>query len=486
MVLWLLLLACAPAPTSGDPDGDGAARDVDCDEGDPDVFPGAPEFCRDGVVNDCADTEADARAFCALWRDVTAEEASALVRGDGAGDETGAAVAGVGDVTGDGVPDVLVGAPGYGEGGAAWVIGGGLRGREDVNVAEAVLFGDAEAGQAGAALAGLGDIDGDGVGDVVVAAPGGRTDDEGRAYVLRGPFAGEYALEDGIRYRAEPGVGEALAVGDVDGDGAVDLLLGAPDLDAGAVYLVRGPLDDGRRLAADDAWFLGDTRDAEAGAALAVGDLDGDGVGDLAVGLPGADGGRGAVVLLRGPASGTVAEIDADLVLTGVTETGAAGAALASGGDVNGDGRADLLVGAPGMEDGTAYLLEGLAAGPLDEVAVASLVAVRSFDDAGAGVAILGDIDADGFADIGVGAPQVGTASGAVYVVFGPVRGEFGLTDADIVITTAYDEDELGRVFTGVGDLDGDGRDDFALGSPLHSEGGNDTGAAWLFLAAPI
>jgi NAD(P)-dependent dehydrogenase (short-subunit alcohol dehydrogenase family) len=196
--------------------------------------------------------------------------------------------------------------------------------------------------------------------------------------------------------------------------------------------------------------------------------------------------GRGAVVLLRGPASGSVAEIDADLGLTGVTETGAAGAALASGGDVNGDGRADLLVGAPGMEDGTAYLLEGLAAGPLDEVAVASLVAVRSFDDAGAGVAILGDIDADGFADIGVGAPQVGTASGAVYVVFGPVRGEFGLTDADIVITTAYDEDELGRVFTGVGDLDGDGRDDFALGSPLHSEGGNDTGAAWLFLAAPI
>ena len=106
-MLVLGLWACDGSGKLGDDlDGDGVPEALDCAEGDPEVYPGAAEVCRDGKINDCDETEADARAFCALWREIYAETASAILTGANRGDRAGAAAAGLGDVTGDGVPDV--------------------------------------------------------------------------------------------------------------------------------------------------------------------------------------------------------------------------------------------------------------------------------------------------------------------------------------------------------------------------------------------
>lgn len=474
-MLAMLLLACDTPPAAGDPDGDGVPKDLDCAEGDPDVYPGAPEYCRDGVVNDCETSDADARAFCALWRDITAEEASAVLTTDERGASMGAAVAGGADVTGDGRPDLLFGAPGSGSGGGVWIVDGDVRGRERLDVAPAVLVGTSDGPTAGAGIQLPGDVDGDGAADVLVLSVG-RSD--ASIHLAHGPFDGQTSLEDGPRYDVDTVVSR-LAIGDIDGDGAVDLAFGAPGDDAVYARTDLGETDD---IGDADRWLHGTA--AELGTDVAVADLDGDGVGDLLAGAPGYDGGRGAAYIRFGPFDGAG---EPDLTLTGSDNRSTAGTALAAGGDVDGDGRADALIGAPLADGrGIAWLVTAPRDGALDAVAEAGLEAVKAADYAGEGVAMLGDVDGDGVADVGVGAPDVGSASGGAYVVYGPVRGSFNLSDADIRITTAYDGDELGRVMAGVGDLDGDGRGDFLLGAPLHGDPVEGGGVGWLFLAAPI
>src|SRR5204863_395253 len=145
-------------------------------------------------------------------------------------------------------------------------------------------------------------------------------------------------------------------VGDLDGDGLDDAAIGAPyedarDEDAGAVYIAGGDLDGEVSLAATTAKVWGESADDRAGFAVApAGDIDGDGLDDLLVGADSADSGAtdaGAAYVVLGPVAQERLLADADARIFGEQRGDAAGFAVAGDGDANGDGYTDVLVGAP-------------------------------------------------------------------------------------------------------------------------------------------
>lgn len=360
----------------------------------------------------------------------------------------------------------------------------------------------------GYSIATAGDVTGDGRVDLLLSEHASGVG--GRVSVLEGPlaparpwrervvatFVGEYGFAN---------LGDWLVHAggcDVNGDGHADLLLGSPfaDVDdvavtpirsgdnAGKAYLVLG----GPTLVGDhgivdaDVRLLGEAAFDTAGSAVAcLGDLDDDGLDDVAVAAKGsARGGAedtGVVYVLHGrtvwPA--VLALADADAMLTGTQAYEQAGVAVAPAGDVNDDGHADLLIGAPnadldGEDDGLAYLLLGAGERLAGEVPLGSRATRLASHAPGArlgwSLAPLGDFDGDGIDDFVIGsstAPVEPEERGAVWVVLGGdgLTGAVDLDERGSRIDGLAAGELAGIAVAGVGDVSGDGLDDLVIGA---------------------
>ncbi|MFZ5477607.1 MAG: integrin alpha, partial [Myxococcota bacterium] len=275
--------------------------------------------------------------------------------------------------------------------------------------------------------------------------------------------------------------------GDLDGDGWDDVATGAPGAgatDEGAVYLVDGPVYGTLDLATADATVTGAAAYDGAGEALALGDVDGDGFDDLIVGGPAAGGGAGVVWVLRGPVGGTTSVASADATWTGGAIPDAAGTSV-SAGDVDGDGRADLVAGAPGAGAGETYVaLDALAGGAFSGADLVASGEVTG-DAAGTAVDALGDLDRDGLADVIIGAPEADTTergAGAVYVIYAFAPGALLLDAAGARVEGEDMHGGAGVSAASAPDVDGDTYDDLVLGASGDDEGGSGAGAAYLLL----
>jgi hypothetical protein len=343
------------------------------------------------------------------------------------GESFGCSVASAGDVNGDGYADVIIGA--YQSGrvgqavGRAYIYFGGLRPQ---NRPDVILTGEAAGDAFGVCVASAGDVNKDGYSDVIVGAyqNDARGANAGRAYVYFGgpkPHERPDIVLNGEA--AGDAFGYAVAsAGDVNHDGYADVIVGAYEnsargAGAGRAYVFFGGARPHDR---PDVTLTGASAGDSFGFSVAgAGDANKDGFADVAVGAyhngaGGKDAGR--VYVYYG---GKAPSETAGLVLTGEAAGDAFGYAVAAAGDANGDGFADLAVGAYGNDAGgsaagRAYVFFG---GPgADGVPDFTQTGEATLDNLGFAVGGAGDVDGDGYADLVVGAPYSDGDAGRGYL----------------------------------------------------------------------
>jgi len=376
----------------------------------------------------------------------------------GLGDRLGTAVDICGDVDGDGCADFIIGEPRADTGGidaGRARVYSGVDGRILHTVA-----GSAAGDQLGSSVRGAGDVNGDGSADFLVGAPFADHNgtDSGRARV--------YSGRDGhVLWAFDGAPGEALGmcvagVGDVDGDGLADGVIGVPQAATGGgrAFVFSGAT--GTVLWA----FQGAAGDAFGTWVDAAGDVDGDGRPDVIVGAPYANAHAGRVRVYSGRTGALLLTFD------GAAAGVEFGCCASGAGDVDGDGRADLVVGAwlddaPSLDSGSVTVFSGRDGSTLFRFAG------FSNDHLGWRVAAAGDVDSDGRADVMAGKGWFFTPSDRGYVRIWSGR--------DGAVLRSF----LGYQVAGGEDLTGDGVPDAVTGAWVLN---GEAGTAWVYSGAAL
>lgn len=334
------------------------------------------------------------------------------------------------------------------------------------------------------------DVNGDGFSDLLGGARG-YSGSTGRIYAFYGPtFASGDADAADVTITGENAgdfFGSAVRFGDFNGDGVADIVAQAPFLDGstGRLYVFNGgdSLASGAASVADVV-ITGETA-GDTLMARTVGDVNGDGVLDIVASAYGYNAGDGrAYVFYGGSSMASGSAGGADVILTGeVGSVGGFGGTLFAG-DVNGDGIDDLIVAAPGYNT-NAGRLYGFLGGSLTSKGAEEADFILSGENANDlfGVAGVGDVSGDGVDDI-IGAASgypAGANRGRVYVFFGAsTMSDQGAGSADVILTGENDADRFGVAMVEILDVNGDGVMDIIVGAPAYNAGGN-TGRAYLF-----
>lgn len=461
--------------------------------------------------------------------------------GENNSDNFGSSVSDAGDFNGDGYGDLISGAHAYGNNtGRAYIYFGG---KFMDNYADLTLSGEGNQNYFAQSVSCAGDVNNDGYDDIVVGAYGYNSN-AGRAYIYLGSASPDNVPDiilNGQISSAQFGF-SVTGAGDVNNDGYADVLIGAYAYQSnlGSAYLFYGgtAMDN-----IPDVIFTGFNLGERFGFCVSgAGDLNGDSYGDIIIGSPGFSSGNGRAFIYYG---GAVMNNGVDVLLNSLSPGSSFGSAVSSAGDVNGDGYADILVGAPThgsflYSEGRAYVFYGSQV--MDNIHDISLSGTAGAFNSYFGFSLsdLGDFNGDGFSDFAV--TETDGIVVRIYVHYGAVvpdnyadlllasesPGEYQL-NAPVAISSAGDTDKDGytEIFAGfrkwnsfrgkanvyhysdrgndlhdytligknlnelagysvssAGDLNGDGTPDIIIGYPKHS---SERGMARiLFVTNPI
>ena len=446
------------------------------------------------------------------------------------GDRFGTSLANIGDLDGDGVQDIAAGAY-WDDNGGTWrgaihimFMNGDGTVKETVEINDSTANGPvlSNVDRFGASLANIGDLDGDGVQDIAAGASYDDNGGDSRGAVHIMFMNGDGTVKETVEINDGTANGPVLShgdrfgtslanIGDLDGDGVQDIAAGAYWDDNGGTW--RGAIHimfmNGDGTVKETVEINDSTANGPVlsnvdrfGASLAnIGDLDGDGVQDIAAGAYGDDNGgnsRGAVHIMFMNGDGTVketVEINDGTANGPVLSNGDHfGASLANIGDLDGDGVQDIAAGAHRDDNGgntrgavhimfmngdgtvkeTVEINDGTANGPV----------LSDYDIFGDSLANIGDLDGDGVQDIAAGAykdDNGGNDRGAVHIMFmnddGTVKETVEINDSTANGPVLSDYDIFGASLANIGDLDGDGVQDIAAGASYDDNGGNYRGA---------
>ena len=479
------------------------------------------------------------------------------IDGVAAGDSSGRSVSSAGDINNDGVDDLIIGAyradPNGSNSGSSYLVFGRSSGFGSSLALSSLngingfrIDGVATNDLSGRSVSSAGDVNGDGVNDLIIGAVGAdpNGDQSGVSYVVfgrRGGFSSSLALSnlngingingingfriDGVARGDFAGISVSSA-GDINGDGFDDLIIGAErtdlsGVDSGSSYVVFGRSSgfgsslalsslDGSNGFRIDGVAAGDFSGASVSSA---GDVNGDGFDDLIIGAyragpNGSRSGSSYVVFGRGDgfsSSLALSSLDGSngFRINGTNPDALFGISVSSAGDINGDGFDDLIIGATGAtprgdRSGSSYVVFGREGGFSSTLNLSTLDGsngfridgAAAFDFSGRSVSNAGDINGDGVDDLIIGAPGAdpnGESSGSSYVVFGR-RGGFSsilaLSSLDgsngFRIDGVAASDFSGYSVSNAGDINGDGVDDLIIGARNADPNGSFSGSSYV------
>jgi hypothetical protein len=468
-----------------DMDRDGVTRSegdtLTCDQ-DRHRSPLLPEICGDHIDNDCDGVS----LACAQEGDVAPDDAWVTIEGVHASQRVGASVAPAGDVNGDGVADLAVAA----QAGSSYLFLGPPASGTTAEADATFRNTPRRPSYYGYETRGVGDQDHDGYGDLLVSDP--THDKTGAAFVLLGPVTGvldfEVAAAATLAGHYDGALFGRSAAGDINGDGTGDLVIGAPlTRETGAAYVFYGPVTTGDLdPSSAGATVRGTYADSEGqhgwtGGTVATGDIDGDGIDDVAIGAEGHSY-RGMATLLFGPVMGTFTEERGDVTVGGAVPNAQLGIGLSISGDLDADGLGDLAIGTTSNDGGVAifYADSILGASELDVGAADAAISVEERLAFGWTLDTGGDLDADGSDDLVVGAPLMDGGDGGAFGFYGPVSGLLATSAASFTLAAPGAYDGIGFSVAFPGDADDDGTDDLAIGGLLAGTS-TEAGAVYLF-----